>query len=125
MLKTMQELADEARRDIPEVQTPEVKSDVDKGGQLPYILIDVREPQEHERGIIPGALPVPRGVLEMQVTKITQDENAPIVCYCGGGTRSLFAAQQLKRMGFKNVKSLAGGFGTWSRAGNPVTTPKA
>jgi rhodanese-related sulfurtransferase len=124
MLKTMQELSDEARRDIPEVQPPEVRSDIDKGGQLPYVLIDVREPHEQERGMIPGALPIPRGILEMNITKVTQDENAPIVCYCGGGTRSLFAAQQLKRMGFKNVKSLAGGFGTWSRAGNPVAAPK-
>ena len=69
---------------------------------------------------IPCAVPIPRGVLEWQITQITQDENALIVCYCGGGTRSLFAAQQLKRMGFANVKSMAGGFGAWSKTGNPV-----
>src|ERR1700749_2055552 len=109
MLKTMQELADEARKDIPEVPSPDVRADLDKG-KLPYMLIDVREPMEHERGIIPGATPIPRGVLEMQITKLTQDENTPIVCHCGGGTRSLFAAQQLKKLGFTNVKSLAGGF---------------
>ena len=124
MLKSMQELADDARKDIPEVQTTDVRADLDKG-PLPYILVDVREPLEHERGIIPGATPIPRGVLEMQITKITQDENAPIVCYCGGGTRSLFAAQQLKKLGFKNVKSMAGGFGTWSKGGNPVKPPNA
>jgi adenylyltransferase/sulfurtransferase len=125
MLKTMQQLSEEARKDIPEVQTPDVRKDVDNGGgKLPYILVDVREPQEHEKGIIPGATPIARGVLEMQITKVTQDENAPIVCYCGGGTRSLFAAQQLKRMGFTNVKSMAGGFGAWAKAGNPVGMPK-
>lgn len=124
MLRSMQELADDARKEIPEVQTTEVRADLDKG-KLPYMLIDVREPLEHERGIIPGATPIPRGVLEMQITKITQDENTPIVCYCGGGTRSLFAAQQLKKLGFKNVKSMAGGFGTWSKSGNPVQTPGA
>ena len=123
MLKSMQELAEEAKRDIPEVQTADVKRDVD-GGKLPYVLIDVREPAEQDAGIIPGALPIARGVLEMQIPKVTQDENAPIVCYCGGGTRSLFAAQQLKRMGFKNVKSLAGGFRGWTNAGNPTASPK-
>src|SRR5438128_2709599 len=109
MLKTMSQLADEARKEVPEVQVPEVRADLDKssGGALPYLLIDVREPNEHAAGIIPGALPIPRGVLEMQISKTTQDENQPIVCYCGGGTRSLFAALQLKRMGFKNVKSMA------------------
>lgn len=123
MLKTMTQLGDEARKDIPEVQVPEVRAELDKagGGALPYLLIDVREPDEHAKGTIPGALPIPRGVLEMQITKTTQDENQPIVCYCGGGTRSLFAAQQLKKLGFKNVKSMAGGFRAWASGSDPVT----
>jgi rhodanese-related sulfurtransferase len=119
MLKSPQQLADDARQQIAEVQIAEVRADVDKG-KLPYYLIDVREPQEHANGVIPQATPIPRGVLEMQIMKLTQDENAPIVCYCGGGTRSLFAAEQLKRMGYKNVKSMAGGFGMWSKGGHPV-----
>ena len=123
MLRTMQELAADLKKEIPEVQAPDVRKDVDAGGALPYLLIDVREPQEQIAGMIPGAAPIPRGVLEMQIGKLTQDENAPIVCYCGGGTRSLFAAQQLKKMGFKNVKSLAGGFGNWAKSGNPINTP--
>ena len=125
MLKSMQELSADALKEIPEVQAPEVRADIDKGGALPYVLVDVREPNEHANGIIPGAVPIPRGVLEMQITKVTQDENEPIVCYCGGGTRSLFAAQQLKKMGFTNVKSLAGGFGNWMKSGNPVKAPGA
>jgi rhodanese-related sulfurtransferase len=123
MLKSMAQLAEEARKEIPEVQAPEVRADVDKGGKLPYLLVDVRESNEHAQGIIPGALPITRGTLEMHITKATQDENQPIVCYCGGGTRSLFAAQQLKKLGFKNVKSLAGGFRTWTTGGNPVVKP--
>ena len=123
MLKSVQQLAAEAKTEIPECQTTQVRAEVDKGGTLPYILIDVREPNEHAQGIIPGAVPIPRGVLEMQVTKLTQDEAAPIVCYCGGGTSSLFAAQQLKKMGYTNVTSMAGGFGAWAKGGNPVTPP--
>jgi len=123
MLKNAQQLADDARQEIPEVQVANVRSDIDKGSTLPYLLIDVREPGEHAAGIIPGAVPIPRGVLEMNIVKLTQDENAPIVCYCGGGTRSLFAAQQLKKMGFTAVKSMAGGFGAWAKGGNPVVKP--
>lgn len=120
MLKNIQQLVEEARREIPEVQPAEVRAAIDKGSTLPYLLLDVREPSEHAAGIIPGAMPIPRGLLEMGVVKVTQDENASIVCYCGGGVRSLFAAQQLKKMGFTDVKSMAGGFGTWAKGGNPV-----
>jgi rhodanese-related sulfurtransferase len=123
MLKNVQQLAEEARKEIPEVQTTDVRQDVDKGNPLPYILIDVREPAEHAAGVIPGAVPIPRGVLEMTIPKLTQDENKPIVCYCGGGVRSLFAAQQLKKLGFLDVKSMAGGFGAWAKGGNPVAKP--
>ena len=123
MLKNVQQLAEDARKEVPEVQVGDVRQDVDKGSTLPYLLIDVREPAEHAAGVIPGAMPIPRGVLEMNIPKLTQDENQPIVCYCGGGVRSLFAAQQLKKMGFTAVKSMAGGFGAWAKGGNPVVKP--
>ncbi len=119
MLKTPAQLSEEARKEIPEIQASDVSKDM-AGGKLPYILLDVREPNEHAAGIIPGAIPLPRGLIEISMGKITQDEHAPIVCYCGGGTRSLFAGQQLKRMGFNNVKSMAGGFKAWTMGGNPV-----
>ena len=123
MLKTPQQLAEEARKEIVEVQAAQVRTDLDKGGALPYLLVDVREPHEQAQGMIPGAVPIPRGVLEMQITKVTQDVNQAVVCYCAGGIRSLFASQQLKRMGFTDVKSLAGGFGNWAKTGNPVARP--
>src|SRR5205823_9236077 len=97
----------------------DVSRDV-SAGKLPYLLIDVREPNEQAAGMIPHAAPVPRGILELHIGKAAPDENTPIVCYCGGGTRSLLAAEQLKRMGYTNVKSLAGGFKAWTTAGNPV-----
>lgn len=122
MLKSMAELAEDARKEVGEVQVPEVKNDL-AGGKPPYLLIDVREGAEHAQGIIPGAIPISRGVLEMQMPKVTQDENQPILCYCGGGTRSLFAAQQLQKLGYKNVKSMAGGFRAWASGGNPVAKP--
>ncbi len=116
MLKTPAQLSEEARKVIPEVTV----ADVAPTGQRPFLLLDVREPNEQAAGMIPGAISLPRGLIEISIAKIVQDENAPIVCYCGGGTRSLFAGQQLKNMGFTNVKSMAGGFKAWTMAGNPV-----
>jgi rhodanese-related sulfurtransferase len=123
MLKSPAQLADEARKEIPEVQAADVRKDMDKG-PLSYVLLDVRETQEQAAGIIPGASCLPRGIVELHIAKAVQDENAPIVCYCGGGTRSLFVAQQLKRMGYTNVKSMAGGFKAWTTGGHPVTRPE-
>lgn len=119
MLKSVQELTTSIKKDIAEISVADVKHDV-QDGKPPYLIIDVREPQEFAAGTVPGAVAIPRGQLELQITKVTQDENQPIVCYCGGGTRSLFAAQQLKTMGFKNVKSMANGFRGWKEAGGSV-----
>ena len=119
MIKTPAQLADEARAEIPEISVAAVPPN----GARPFLLLDVREGHEIAAGMIPGATPLPRGQIELQIAKIVQDENAPIVCYCGGGTRSLFAAMQLKHMGFTNVKSMAGGFKAWTMAGHPVTKP--
>ncbi|MEI6234361.1 MAG: rhodanese-like domain-containing protein [Planctomycetota bacterium] len=122
MLKSPAQLSEEARQEIPEISVADVAAQT-TGGARPFLLIDVREPNEHAAGIIPGAIPLPRGLIEISIAKIVQDENAPIVCYCGGGTRSLFGAQQLKRVGFKNVKSMAGGFKGWTMAGNDIAQP--
>lgn len=119
MLKMPGQLADEARRSIPEIQVDEVRKSMD-AGKLPYLLLDVREPNEHSAGMIPHAVAMPRGVIEVTIQKMLQDEHAPIVCYCGGGTRSLFACEQLQRIGYKNVKSMAGGYRAWTTGGNPV-----
>jgi rhodanese-related sulfurtransferase len=112
VLKSASQLADEVRSEISEIQVSDVRRDIIKH-PMPYLLLDVREPYEVASGSIPGAVPVPRGVLETSIQKIMEDENAPIVCYCGSGIRSLLAAQQLKRMGYTQVKSMAGGFRAW------------
>lgn len=88
------------------------------------VLIDVREPAEYTQGHLPGAVNIPRGVLEFQVAAhpaLACGETAPelalpereIVVYCRSGGRSALAAQSLELMGFRNVRSLAGGFLDW------------
>ena len=112
-LPEYKQLVDEAKREIKEIDPAELK----RMQQSPesFTLIDVREPDEVAEGSIAGAKALPRGQLEHKIDTITTDKNKPIVCYCGGGGRSALAAQSLKKMGFKNVMSLSGGYKGWKK----------
>jgi len=67
---------------------------------------------------------IPRGYLELRIEKNVPDRATPIVVYCASGTRSLFAARSLAELGYQNVRSLAGGFTGWKRAGLPWEMPQ-
>jgi rhodanese-related sulfurtransferase len=94
------------------------------------ILIDVREPAEFETGRIPGAINIPRGVLEFQVdahpavANVSDPElshkQRPVVVVCRTGGRAALSAANLQRMGFAEVRSIAGGVLAWSEAGLPL-----
>jgi rhodanese-related sulfurtransferase len=114
-LPEYKQLVDEAKREIKEIDAAELKR-MQRSPEN-FTLIDVREPDEVAQGAIAGSKPLPRGQLEHKIDTITSDKDQPIVCYCGGGGRSALAAQSLKRMGFKNVMSLAGGYKGWSKDG--------
>jgi molybdopterin/thiamine biosynthesis adenylyltransferase/rhodanese-related sulfurtransferase len=88
-------------------------------------LIDVREADEHAQGTIPGAVHIPRGFLEIRIEAAVPDRATPVVVYCAGGTRSLFAARSLAELGYTDVRSLAGGFTGWKSAGLPWEQPPA
>lgn len=79
------------------------------------IMIDVREPHEVALGTIPGALQIPRGVLETEATHL--DFDAQILVFCAIGERSLLAGVTMQALGFTNVRSLAGGFSSWKATG--------
>ena len=87
------------------------------------ILVDVREKDEWTEGFIPGARWIPRGFLELRIEDQVPQRAAEIVLYCAGGTRSALAARALGELGYTNVKSLAGGFSAWKRAGLPFDRP--
>jgi len=114
-LPEYKQLVDEAKREIKEINPGDLKNM--QQTKQNFTLIDVREPDEVAEGAIAGAKPLPRGQLEYKIDSITTDKDQPIVCYCGGGGRSALAAQSLKRMGFKNVMSLAGGYKGWKGSG--------
>ncbi len=87
-------------------------------------VIDVREPDEQDNGVIKDAKLVPRGFLESRIETIEPDRHAPIALYCAGGNRSALAAKNLAELGYDNVVSVVGGIGAWSRAGLELDHPK-
>lgn len=90
-----------------------------------FILIDVRELHEVEMGIIPGAVAIPRGFLELKINALVPDDQKEIILYCAGGNRSALSAKALQDMGYANVLSMAGGYGKWQHEGFPVIQKKA
>ncbi|MGH9602486.1 MAG: rhodanese-like domain-containing protein, partial [Terriglobales bacterium] len=105
-------LCNEARKEIQEIDVAELKR-IQGSGEA-FTLIDVRERDEQAGGMVPGAVALPRGILERDIDQVTTDKNRKMVLYCGGGFRSALAAWMLKKMGFRNVISLAGGWKAWT-----------
>lgn len=96
------------------------------------VLIDVREPAEYATGHLPGAINLPRGVLEFQIhahpamacttSEALAATDRPLVLYCLSGGRAALAADSLEQLGFSQVSSLAGGIAAWRDAGLPVAS---
>ena len=115
---TKQELLATIRKHIREVTAEEAST------RQESVLLDVREKPEFEAGHVPGATHLSRSYLEIKVEQMFPDRSTPIVTYCGGGTRSLLAADTLHRMGYQNVVSMTGGFRGWKGKGYEIATPK-
>ena len=111
-------LVAETKKNVQEILPQDAATALKRGDTL---LIDVRDPDEWEEGHIPGAKNFSRGTVELEIEEAAPDLSTPIITHCGGGGRSALAAESLQRMGYKNVKSLAGGFKAWKAAGLPAT----
>lgn len=111
-------LVDDAKTRIEEVTPDEVKKKLESDED--FALLDVREQDEWEDSRIAGADYLGRGVIERDIEEEYPDTEEEIVLYCGGGYRSALAADNLQKMGYHNVKSLAGGFRSWLEAGYPI-----
>lgn len=122
MATTIHELMARLRSHIKEVRPAEVNSMREADRSL--VLIDVRERDEVEQGHIPGAIHIPRGFLELRIENTVPDRQTRIVTYCGGGTRSLLAAESLQRLGYEDVASMVGGFTMWRNEGHEFITPQ-
>ncbi len=113
-----QKLVADAKQRITEISAGEAQKQVENGNA---VLIDVREESEWKQGRAAGAQHLSRGVIEVEIEDQIPDVNQPIICYCGGGGRSALAAENLQKMGYRNVRSLAGGMRAWNEAGLPTT----
>jgi molybdopterin/thiamine biosynthesis adenylyltransferase/rhodanese-related sulfurtransferase len=116
MAKSFQDIMAEARKEVPEV-TPQQVNDLLTNNGKSHVLLDVRESDEWRQGHLEGALPLPRGFLEIKVETAIPDKKAPIIAYCAGGVRSLLAAKAMKEMGYQNVSSMSGGYTAWKNGG--------
>ncbi len=110
-----QQLVNEAKKHIREINVADLKKMQQNGED--FSLIDVRDKQDADKGMIPQAVNISRGMLEYKIDQVTTDKSRKIVLYCGGGSRSALAAESLKKMGFKDVISLAGGYKGWKESG--------
>jgi rhodanese-related sulfurtransferase len=110
------QIVDEAKQKIAQVTPTEASQKQQQGA----ILIDVRETEDFAKEHARGALHLSRGTIEWKIEETIPDTAAPILCYCGGGSRSALVAESLQRMGYTNVASVAGGFKAWKEAGLPV-----
>src|SRR4029077_658692 len=117
------ELLNQVKSEIEEIDAPGAAELLESGE--PPALIDVREQDEWDQGIIPGAVHIPRGYLESRAEQTLPDHERPVVVYCAGGARSAFAAKTLEELGYENVYSLAGGYTDWKRNGFPTVEPRA
>jgi rhodanese-related sulfurtransferase len=111
-------LVKDAKTRIKEADYREIKKKLDAGEKL--IIVDTREDNEWARGHLPGAIHLGKGVIERDIEKTIPDKDAPIVLYCGGGYRSALAADNLQKMGYRNVVSMDGGWRGWTESGYAV-----
>jgi rhodanese-related sulfurtransferase len=109
-------LVDDARSRVREVNVAQTLERTGHGARL----IDVREDHEWQRGHARGAEHMGRGIIERDIEREVPNHNAELILYCGGGYRSALACDNLQRMGYTNVYSLAGGWKAWQDAAAPV-----
>ncbi len=113
-------LVDDAKRRIVEVTIDDVEARQRHGER--FRLIDVREDDEWRAGHARGAEHLGRGVIERDIVARVPDKDEELILYCGGGFRSALAAESLQKMGYRRVRSLAGGWREWTRRGLPTET---
>jgi len=123
VMKTVQTMLAEAEAEVPRISPDEAKGLL---GRADVLFLDVREPAEvATSGKVPGALAVPRGLVEFRADPTSAlhdqafDRAKTVVAYCASGGRSALVGKTLKDMGYAKVLNL-GGFKDWVDAGGEV-----
>ena len=112
-----------AKKSVVEISVEDYKKM--KENKEKFVLIDVRQADEYAAGYIPGAVSIPRGLLEFKILGKAKDKNKTVVVYCKKGGRAALAGEGLKKLlNYKNIKSIKGGFLAYSSdPRNPVVRP--
>jgi len=113
-------ICEDARTRIQETDVETVKARLDRGDD--FLLIDTREDREWNKGHIPGAIHIGKGVIERDIEAKVPDTDREMILYCGGGYRSALSADNLTKMGYSRAISMDGGFRGWNVAGYEVAT---
>lgn len=116
-MKTAQELIAETKARIKEISVRDALDEF--RGRKNATFLDVREQNEVNLGMIPGAVHIARGSMETKIEALIP-RDAHVIVYCASGNRSAFAAETLEKMGYKDVQSMAGGIKEWSMNGGDV-----
>ncbi len=119
-------LVADTKKQIKTIKMDEFRAALDKK-ELGKI-IDVRQENEFEDGYVPGAVNVPRGLIEFRIWKVlgfpnAVDMNQRLTLYCATGGRCALAAKSLQDLGFTNVVSADMKFEDWAKAGHPLQKP--
>ena len=120
-MKNAHQMVEEAKRIIHEISPDKAEEALPSAD----LLLDVREPDEFRDGHIPGAINIPRGLLEFKLSSDPELENRDqkVVVYCKTSGRAALAARALKEMGYLHIFSIEGGFDAWQQAEKPVIKP--
>lgn len=120
MAVTPHDLVIEAKAQIKEVSTAEAQSTL-----TGYTVIDVREYDEFAAGHLPGAINIPRGVLEFKIGTVGEcaDKDKPYLIYCRTSGRAALSTVQLQKIGYGKLVSMAGGFEAWAKEARPTDKP--
>lgn len=87
------------------------------------IVIDIREPQEHARGVAAGARLLPMSQLRSRLSEIPTDPSRPVLLICNTQNRSAATLKALRQQGYGHVRYVHGGMSEWVRRGWPTVLP--
>ena len=119
-MSTFQELLAQAKSLINETDPSGSETLITEG----WVVLDVREVEEYDQGIIPDSILIPQGKIEESIKERIPNHDQPIIAMCAGGVRSAFAAVTLNELGYTNVVSMDGGFNLWKQQGRSWTSPQ-
>jgi len=121
-MKTAHDFVEEAKKQVEEISVDQADDAITQAD----LLLDVRDADEYRTSHIPGATNISRGLLEFKFSNDPTLENRDmnIVLYCKNSGRAALSAKALQEMGYRHIKSIAGGFEAWQQAGKDTVTPK-